>query len=242
MYAVMCDANCNEIFRVNAESMGIDQNKWYHVEIIYSSNKYTLAISDSDKNIVSITDISTQNHAPIKSIEFPKGEVQKSVMYLDGFKYFTTDNAFSTAVINAVDHNGEGVADLSVTSGLLSGTTDETGKVYFEIPFGIYNFTVNFGDDKEEVQVSATDDFVYYTVLKPWDSVIEGVDGNIITAQINSNDEVIYAASYDETGVLTGLKSMEADVNESSYDVGFAPDKVFIWKTDMTPVDFWRAE
>ena len=35
---------------------------------------------------------------------------------------------------------------------------------------------------------------------------------------------------------------MEADVNESEYDAGFTPDKVFIWKTDMTPVDLWTAE
>ncbi len=242
MYAVMRDANGDEIFRVNAESMGIDQNKWYHVEIIYSDNKYTLAISDSDKNIVSITDISTQNHAPIKSIIFLKGEVQKSVMYLDGFRYFTTDNAFSTAVIKTIDKNGDIVANVPITSGSLSGNTDDTGKVYFDLPVGIYNFTADFGDDKENVQVSATDDFVYYTVLKPWDSEIEGVDGNIITAQINGDDEVIYAASYDETGVLKSLKSMEADVNESEYDAGFTPDKVFIWKTDMTPVDLWTAE
>ena len=163
-------------------------------------------------------------------------------MYLDGFRYFTTDNAFSTAVIKTVDKNGDIVANVPITSGSLSGNTDDTGKVYFDLPVGIYNFTADFGDDKENVQVSATDDFVYYTVLKPWDSEIEGVDGNIITAQINGDDEVIYAASYDETGVLKSLKSMEADVNESEYDAGFTPDKVFIWKPDMTPVDLWTAE
>ena len=78
------------------------------------------------------------------------------------------------------------------------------------------------------------------TVNELPESILSGVDGTVITADIYDNSLDMYAARYED-GVLVQLKLIDVSRETHTYDAGFEPDKVFLWN-GMTPVDIWTAE
>ncbi|MGN0108194.1 MAG: bacterial Ig-like domain-containing protein [Hominilimicola sp.] len=50
----------------------------------------------------------------------------------------------------------------------------------------------------------------------------------------------VYAAAYGDSGILESIEDITpTTVGESTIDVSFSPDKVFMWTSDMYPIDMW---
>lgn len=66
---------------------------------------------------------------------------------------------------------------------------------------------------------------------------LSGVAAAKITVANQPVDSIIYAAKYDENGVLTNIK-----IVNSGDSIEFMPDKVFLWKNNMEPIKMWKRQ
>ena len=67
------------------------------------------------------------------------------------------------------------------------------------------------------------------------------VNGSSITATSTKVLD-LYAVKYDEEGIITNIKVFKVDLTAQFDDIGFAPDKVFLWDKNQIPVDSWTKE
>ena len=58
-----------------------------------------------------------------------------------------------------------------------------------------------------------------------------------VTVTNEPEDSVLYAVQYEEDGALKKVKIINSGDN-----IDFMPDKVFLWKTDMTPLTKWEKQ
>lgn len=58
-----------------------------------------------------------------------------------------------------------------------------------------------------------------------------------VTVTNEPEDSVLYAVQYEEDGALKNVKIINSGDN-----IDFMPDKVFLWKTDMTPLTKWEKQ
>ncbi len=237
--AILCDSADTSVLTIDAASLGLEQNKWYHYILVYSDEKYTQYILDSEGKIVSVTEpVVSQNGGMISRIHFHKGEESTAEIGFIGLVYYTVSNAFSTVSISVEDSKGNAVAGADVAIDILTATTDSNGKAEFILPKGVYTVTGYVADEEIGIiSIFVDGQSSEFTISPEYDAKIISADNRTIVLKYPKSGLVLYAADYDENGVLVSLDRMPYSSTEFYVsDVEF--DKVFLWN-GMTPVDLW---
>lgn len=68
---------------------------------------------------------------------------------------------------------------------------------------------------------------------------IISVDDESATVYLSSSDTNLYAAKYDDDGLLTDIEILTPQTGKSTIPLSFTPDKLFLW-TNMYPCDMWE--
>lgn len=235
------DTYGNEIYSINPEKIGIDNNVTYGYRLIYSGGEYTQYITDADGKILSCT--APQISGTIGGIKFKyNNNQQNAYIMMSNVKYYETDKALHNVTVRLADSEGNTAAGAVVSIGSIEKTVSDSGKVKLLLPDGVYAADISYNGKtvREYITVSGAD-VSEYIALAGSERInsVSGAEACVLTEEPGRN---IFFAQYNEDGTLAGLRMEQTDPEVWRYRAEAEPDKVFLWDVDMTAIDSWSKE
>ncbi len=244
------------ITSISSNTENINFDTWYHYILEYKHGQYKQIIIDGSSNVISNKILAYTNHNPVKTISFPvqKTENNNAHIYLDNISI--TAPLISTLTINVKDSEETPVSNADIilsaqsSDNNITAVTNENGQAIVTVPIGCYplnvsaahighftqdNFTVYSANQIKDVTLDGTIPSQKYKILS--------VNENSITVNTPENENIIiYAAKYNN-GILEKIeKFIPSQQYINTFDnLTFAPDKVFMWTTDMQCKDIWTS-
>lgn len=235
----------NVIYGLRAGTDGILEDVWYHYEFNYTDGAYSQQITGSDGETILRPNLNS--NATPRSIAFRNngGNGANTSVYLDNIEL--TVPLIAELTLHITDKNGTAVSNASVSlDGGTQKTTNSDGNVTFTVEGGKHTVSVSHSDFDDAINStvsvyteSPTKTLSFEGSLPSADFEILSVSGNTVKVNVPALNQVrIFAAKYSNNALTNITELIPTKTYTNTFDeLNFAPDKVFMWKTNYEPVD-----
>ena len=248
LYISIADAYDAQIVNITAASMHLSYDTWYHLNMTYSDNVYTISITDGSGNVAYDDWLTYSGGGAVGKISFPVSSQKEdeNFVYLDNISASTPLTTNLTLSIK--DSIGQTVKNASVTIDGETKVTDTSGSVTFKLPAGRYSVSVTHPElidyttsvtayaENQSREVRMT------SALPSQIPAVTSVAGSNVTVYVpNPNDVMVFAAKYSGSALTNVTRLVpQTDYTNNFTNIGFEPDAVYIWSTEQEPLAVWN--